>query len=132
MGGTPLPSGLDGGTPPPVRTGWGYPPPPSELDEGIPPPTHPCQETEQQSQYLLRGGRYASCVHAGGLSCLIYILFLLFSQKRKSSSCASAADSPAISSRSNGSAVVKEMPSQKRKRFTTSDQSSIHSRIIFI
>ena len=28
------------------------------------------RETEQQSEYLLRGGRYASCVHAGGLSCL--------------------------------------------------------------
>ena len=26
-------------------------------------------ETEHQSQYLLRGGRYAPCVHAGGFSC---------------------------------------------------------------
>ena len=50
--GYPL-SGLDGGYPP-VGTGWGYPPPP--------------KKTEQQSEYLLCGGRYASCVHAGGLS----------------------------------------------------------------
>ena len=27
--------------------------------------------TEQQSEHLIRGGRYASCVHAGGLSCTI-------------------------------------------------------------
>ena len=46
-------------------------------------------EMEQHSEYLLRGGRYISCVHAGGLSCLkfnsinflfnsrcIFILFL--------------------------------------------------------
>ena len=26
----------------------------------------------QQNEYSLHGGRYASCVHAGGLSCLIY------------------------------------------------------------
>ena len=30
--------------------------------------------TEQHSEYLLRGGRYASCVHAGGLSCFPYLL----------------------------------------------------------
>ena len=45
--GTPLPAG--GARP-------GYPPPPQQ---------------EQHSVYLLRGGRYVSCVHAGGLSCLI-------------------------------------------------------------
>ena len=28
----------------------------------------PRQETDQQSEHLLRGGRYASCVYAGGLS----------------------------------------------------------------
>ena len=27
----------------------------------------------QQKEYSLRGGRYASCVHAGGLSCFIVI-----------------------------------------------------------
>ena len=29
----------------------------------------PNQETEQHSEHFLCGGRYASCVHAGGLSC---------------------------------------------------------------
>ena len=47
-----------GGYPSPSRgipwPGLGYPPPP---------------KTEQQSEHLLHGGRYASCVHAGGLSC---------------------------------------------------------------
>ena len=28
----------------------------------------------QHREYLLHGGRYASCVHAGGLSCFLYIL----------------------------------------------------------
>ena len=41
---------------------------------GVPPPWDevpplPNQKTEQHSEHLLRGGRYASCVHAGGLSC---------------------------------------------------------------
>ena len=47
---------LGGGTwgiPYQVRTG-GYPPPP---------------RTGQHMEYLIRRGRYASCVHAGGLSC---------------------------------------------------------------
>ena len=62
-GGTPI-QDQDGGTPikdwmgvpgyPPSRTGWGTP---------------PRQETDQHSELLLCGGRYASCVHAGGLSC---------------------------------------------------------------
>ena len=70
-GGTP--SFLTGGTP--IRTGWGYPLlgldggiPPSGLD-GFTPPPPSSQETEQQSDHFLRGGRYASCVHAG-LYCL--------------------------------------------------------------
>ena len=50
--GTPKPD-LGWGTPPDLR---GYPP----TWDGVPP---------QHSEYLLRGGRYASCVHAGGLSC---------------------------------------------------------------
>ena len=33
--------------------------------DGVPPPHH------KHSEHLLRGGRYASCVHAGGLSCFI-------------------------------------------------------------
>ena len=51
MGYTPLP-GM--GYPRPVRSGWGTP---------------PSSRTEQQSEHLLRGWRYASCVHAEGLSC---------------------------------------------------------------
>ena len=48
------------GVPPPTL-GWGTPLP--DLGWGTPP------WTEQHSEHLLRGGRYASCVHAGGLSC---------------------------------------------------------------
>ena len=48
-----------------VQAWRGYPPCP-RLD-GVTPLPH--QETDQQSEHLLRGGRYASCVHAGGLSC---------------------------------------------------------------
>ena len=55
---------------PPSKTGWGTPvqtwdggvAPHSKLD-GIPPLPN------QQSEHLLRGGRCASCVHAGVLSC---------------------------------------------------------------
>ena len=50
--------GIPWGTPPMSRwgasSGWG---------EGYPQP-------EQHNMYLLRGGRYASWVHAGGLSCV--------------------------------------------------------------
>ena len=53
---------------PPVRNGV-YPPardevPPSQPDLGYPP------RIGQQMEYLIRGRRYASCVHGGGLSCL--------------------------------------------------------------
>ena len=51
--------------PPPSRTGWGT----LHLGWGNPPPH---QETEQHSEHLLSGRRYASCVHAGGLSCFEY------------------------------------------------------------
>ena len=76
------PSALDGSTPhqdwmgyPPVTTGWGYPL--SHVD-GV--PASGCGylllETEQQSEYLLHGGWYASCVHAGGLSssCVKFVI----------------------------------------------------------
>ena len=65
----------------PARTGWEYPigngwvspSPPSGLDGGIPPHRDwmgvPPWETEQQREYLLCGGRYASCSQAGVLSC---------------------------------------------------------------
>ena len=53
-GGYPLPRSR-GGTP---SSWWDVP------QQGVPPP-------EQHSVYLLRGGRYASCVQAGGLSCSV-------------------------------------------------------------
>ena len=79
QGGYPVP-GLDGGTPSQVWTG-GYPillmgvTPIQDQDrgprlDGVPPPL-PNHETDQQSKHLLRVRRYASCVHAGGLSCFI-------------------------------------------------------------
>ena len=74
--------------PPPIQVrsqdgGWGYPPSRSDprmgrQGRGTPPPPHPGQIPgrgggyplpEQHSMYLLRGGRYASCVYAEGLSC---------------------------------------------------------------
>ena len=48
-GGTPARSDVGG-----VYPRWGTPSP----------------HTGQQMEYLIRGGRYASCVHAGGLSCV--------------------------------------------------------------
>ena len=80
--------GLDGGTPPnwdwigvpPIVTGWryphqnwewGYPPPPIETGWGYPPSGD--WETEQ-----LRGGQYASCLNAGGLSCIFFFFFFFF------------------------------------------------------
>ena len=44
----------------------GYPP----ARDGVPP------GIGQQMEYLVRGGQYASCVHAGGLSFRIYVLLL--------------------------------------------------------
>ena len=72
--GYPPQLGLDGS--PSVGTSWGYPPyldcigtPPVRTGWGYSPPL----PRQQQSEHLLHGGRYASCVHAGGLSC--YLLF---------------------------------------------------------
>ena len=72
------------GYPPPSRPGQGTPNPgmgyPPDLGWGTPPGwgTHLTwdgvpPQTEQHSEHLLRGGRYASCVHAGGLSCLLIL-----------------------------------------------------------
>ena len=72
---------------PPSRTGWGTHPPPPVLD-GVPPiqdlmgyppsktgwgtfPPQPNQVTDQQSKHLLHSGQCASCVHSGGLFCVI-------------------------------------------------------------
>ena len=52
--------------PPQAMSGWGYPPPrPGQEGGGT--------QLGQQKEYSLHSGRYASCVHAGGLSC--YIVF---------------------------------------------------------
>ena len=65
--GVPLQPGLMGtrGGVPPSRDGvpsWqGYPP-----------------HTGQQMEYLTRRGRYASCVHAGGLSCSLFNFVVFF------------------------------------------------------
>ena len=79
-GGGPQP-GSDGGYPGQVRTGgtparsrWGevpWPGPDVDTQGGVPPSRDevPPLQLGQQKEYLLRGGRYASCVHAGGLSC---------------------------------------------------------------
>ena len=92
------------GYPPPNKKGWGYPPlgldggtphpdigwrsPPSCPGKGIPDPLSwprtwmgGDSQQEQQSEYLLRGGWYASCVYAGGLSCFVlFFHFSMFSQ----------------------------------------------------
>ena len=77
-----LGGGMAGGLPhPKVWMEEHYPPPHTGLDrvppraphprlDGVPPSPH--QETHQHSEHLLRGGRYASCVHAGELSCSRY------------------------------------------------------------
>ena len=54
-GGVPQPGPAKG-----YCKGWGTPLP----GMGYPPPGQDCRW-----EYLIRGGRYASCVHAGGLSC---------------------------------------------------------------
>ena len=60
--GTPQTQTQDGVSPY-LDLGWATPLPRPEM--GYPAPPY----TEQHSEHLLRGGRCASCVHAGGLSC---------------------------------------------------------------
>ena len=68
--GTPhLAGGTCPGYPPPSR---GHLPRVPPTWQGVPARGTPPHQ-EQHSVYLLRGGRYASCVHAGGLSCLNFI-----------------------------------------------------------
>ena len=51
-----------------LETGWWYPPPhPLRLDRVPGPRTTRGTPTGTAWRVLLRGGRYASCVHAGGL-----------------------------------------------------------------
>ena len=73
MGFPPPHPGLDG-VPHLSRTGWGTPL--SRTGWDIPPHPHPGLETEKHSEHLLRGGRYASSVHAGGLSFLWWLSFV--------------------------------------------------------
>ena len=58
-GGYPA-GGYPGRYPPWARSGWRGVPPPGQ-DGGT--------QLGQQKEYSLHGGRYASCVHARGLSC---------------------------------------------------------------
>ena len=67
-----------GGVPHPTDGGGGGPAP-GTPPAGGPRPGYPPPHQEQHSVYLLRGGRYASCVHAGGLSCFISFSFTPFS-----------------------------------------------------
>ena len=60
------------------------PPPPQPGQDRYPPLDW--DRTEQQDKYLLRGLRYASCVHAGGLFCL-QMYFENEKNKRPSNEC---------------------------------------------
>ena len=62
-GSTPFPS-QSGGTPFSDLGRWYNPVLTWDLDRG-------CPQPEQHSVYLLHGRRYASCIHAGGLSCCL-------------------------------------------------------------
>ena len=53
-----------GGTP--ARSGWGY-----THWAGLPSPPPPTPREATAEEYLIHGGRYASSVHAAGLSCCL-------------------------------------------------------------
>ena len=76
-GGVPHPRSRQGGIPSQVQAGEGVPHPKSRWGRGTPAGVPPWQGTPPPAEvppppprYFLRRGRYASCVHAGGLSCL--------------------------------------------------------------
>ena len=84
-GGVPGPpwGGTRSGTPPgvpdrvPPQGGPGTPPGGGVPDRvplggGVRVPPRGGTQVGQQKEYSLHGGRYASCVHAGGLSCGLY------------------------------------------------------------
>ena len=67
------------GYPPGARMGvpcWRYPTwvPPSRVPPCAPGQDGGSTQLEQKKEYSLHGGQYASCIHAGGLSCLFHIL----------------------------------------------------------
>ena len=86
----PTPPPVQGAYPPPAspgqEEGGGYPkvPVPLSLPSKVPPPPPPpVQDTYsfppgigQHMEYFMRCGRYASCVHAGGLFCEVNIIKL--------------------------------------------------------
>ena len=70
-GGVPGP-GTPGGVPEPgTPPGVPGPPPGGGGVGGYPAQVPPPTRVGQQKEYSLHGGRYASCVHAGGLSCAL-------------------------------------------------------------
>ena len=77
LGGVPWPGGYPGwGVPWPeggTLARGGYPGRGGTLARGVPWPGGGTQ-LGQHREYLLHGGRYASCVHAGGFSCLFLFL----------------------------------------------------------
>ena len=72
MGGLPQPGGTHLGCPQPGQDGGGTPAR-GALTQGNPPPPR----TGRHMEYLISGSRYASCIHAGGMSC-----FYVFSVNR--------------------------------------------------
>ena len=70
---------LGGGVPCQVQPG-GVPPHPARLGQGG-------TQLGQHREYLLHGGRYASCVHAGGLSCLLMARDIHYGHRVKQLSC---------------------------------------------
>ena len=68
--GTPSQVEVGGGVPHPSGSRHGMDYPPLQDWVGDPPPH---QETEQHGEPLLHGGRYASCVHAGGFSSYLLV-----------------------------------------------------------
>ena len=90
-GGTPARSsrgGTPGGVPqwgvphlgyPPVEPGRGYPDCGGYLTSGSPPPSDLARKG--LPRWGVRRGRYASCVHAGGLSCCFCLHFLPYDYK---------------------------------------------------
>ena len=80
-----VPGGVPGsGTPPGGLPGSGTPP------GGLPgsgTPPRGGTRVGQQKEYSLHGGRYASCVHAGGLSCIYHSFGLLSLLYGSNNSC---------------------------------------------